>query len=79
MCQRGFNFLLLVQASLLCLLSHRRDSAEYFWRVLAVIFLALSVDELFSFHERLIGPLRILIGPPAFFTLRGSFREHCWC
>lgn len=32
------------------------------WRVLAVIFIALSIDETVSFHEVLIDPLRLTFG-----------------
>lgn len=57
-----FSVLLLVQASLLCLMSHRRGSARFFWGLLAVVFVVLSADELTSLHEKLIVPVRESLG-----------------
>lgn len=56
------SLLLLIAASILSLIAllkrRERDAFTIHWAVLAVIFLALSVDESVSFHELLIEPLR---------------------
>lgn len=62
-----FSVLLLAQASLLCLMSRRRVSGSFFWRILAVVFVVLSVDELISLHEKLIVPVRNLLDLSGFF------------
>lgn len=59
-----FNALLLLMSafllSLIAVLKRRdRNAFAIHWAVLAVIFLALSVDESVSFHELLIEPLRL--------------------
>ncbi len=61
------NFLLFIQASLMCFASRRFKPANPFWGILAVVFLVLSVDELFSFHERLVVPVRNLLEVSGFF------------
>jgi len=72
-----YSFLLLLQASLFCFLSRRRESASFFWGLLTLVFLVLSVDELFSFHERLIEPIRDWLGVSGFlyfaWIIPGSF------
>jgi hypothetical protein len=40
----------------------RRDNRSYMWAVLAVGFLVMAFDELVSAHERLIEPMREIIG-----------------
>lgn len=64
------SFLLLIAAfflSLIALLKRReRDAFTLHWAVLAVIFLALSVDESVSFHELLIEPLRLKFNTTGF-------------
>lgn len=56
------SFLLLVSASILGLIAvlkiKDKDAFANHWAILAIIFLALSVDESVSLHESLIDPLR---------------------
>jgi hypothetical protein len=65
------TFSLLLTALLLAVVgfSHQRDSTfgRAYWLVLAGIFLFLSMDEMLSFHERMIDPLRNLIGSSGLF------------
>jgi hypothetical protein len=62
-----FSVLLFVQASLLCLLSRRRESGSFFWGLLAIVFVVLSADELTSLHEKLIVPVRDSLGVSGLF------------
>lgn len=61
-----FSVLLFVQASLLCLISRRREAGSFFWGILAVVFLVLSADEMTSLHEKLIAPVRDSLGVSGF-------------
>ena len=44
-----------------------KDKYRFQWNVLAFIFFLLSVDEIASFHERLIKPMRAMFGSQGFF------------
>jgi len=61
-----FSLLLLLQASLFCFISRRREPVSFFWGLLTLVFLVLSVDEMFSFHERLVEPIRDWLGVSGF-------------
>lgn len=50
--------LLLSAILLLVITIKENNSKRYFWLVLSLIFFLLSADELLSFHERLIKPVR---------------------
>ncbi len=58
------SVLLLGATALLALVAHGERGSRYrrHWAALAVIFLALSVDEASSFHELLVRPLRSSLG-----------------
>lgn len=44
-----------------------KDKYRLQWNILAFIFFLLSVDEIASFHERLIKPMRAIAGADGFF------------
>ncbi|GAB1470767.1 hypothetical protein MASR2M66_16450 [Chloroflexota bacterium] len=44
-----------------------KDKFRFQWNLLALIFFLLSVDEIASFHERLIKPMRAVAGADGFF------------
>ena len=61
-----FSVLLLIQASLLSFVALRCERGNLFWGLLAVVFLALSLDEMASLHEQLIRPVREALGVSGF-------------
>lgn len=44
-----------------------KDKFRFQWIILALVFFVLSVDEIASFHERLIKPMRAMFGSEGFF------------
>lgn len=60
------SLLLLIAAGLLAVIAsvkHRiGDGFKWHWTVLSALFLLMSLDEAASFHERLIEPMRALLG-----------------
>lgn len=60
------SLLLLIAAGLLAVIAsvkHRiGDGFKWHWTVLSALFLLMSLDEAASFHERLIRPMRALLG-----------------
>jgi len=44
-----------------------KDKYRFQWNALALIFFLLSIDEVASFHERLIKPMRAVAGAEGFF------------
>ena len=63
-----FSVVLILQGTLICAMictqQVRRRAA---WGVLAVVFLGMAVDEFGSLHEKLIVPVRSLLGTSGFF------------
>lgn len=58
------SFLLLASSALLAVIAHVQTPSSHYrrhWIGLAVIFLFLSIDEMASFHERLVEPMRGLL------------------
>ncbi len=60
------TLILVVSSALLALISFlkitRREPYAFHWTVLAAGFLFMSFDEMASVHEKLIGPMRTLMG-----------------
>lgn len=44
-----------------------KDKFRFQWIILALVFFVLSIDEIASFHERLIKPMRAMFGSEGFF------------
>ena len=65
-----FSTLILLNCSLLLYIIYRISKdvkPDKFWLLLSVIFLCLSMDEMNSLHERLIGPLREALNLSGYF------------
>lgn len=63
------SLLLLLSALILliiCLMERKRKSSWSRWAILSFIFLYISIDEVSMLHERLISPVRSLLGNDQF-------------
>lgn len=71
------TLLLAIAGLLLAVIAHIRREADYrwHWRLLALLFTVLSIDELTSIHERLMHPMR---GALYKFGLYESYLYFAW-